>query len=51
MVFLAKKIFWFAKAMVPGIESMVCVTHTIFRTTVATVTAAQKMVSVAPTML
>jgi hypothetical protein len=50
MVFPAEKIFSFTKAMVPGIESMVGVTHTIIKTTGTKVTAAKTMVSVAPTI-
>jgi len=50
MVFPAEKIFSFAKAMVSGIESMVGVTHTIITTTESKVSAAQKIVSVTPTI-
>ena len=50
MVFPAKKILWFAKAMVSRIDSMVYVTHTIFTTTEAMVTVVKTMVSFAPTM-
>jgi len=50
MVFLPKKIFSFAKAMVSGIENTVGVMHTIFTTMDTAVTGVQKMVSVAPTM-
>jgi hypothetical protein len=50
MVFPAEKIFSFAKAMVSGIESMAGVTHTIITTTESEVAAAQKIVSVAPTI-
>jgi hypothetical protein len=47
MVSKAEKIFSFVETAVSGIETMVCITHTIFTTTEATVTAAQKMESVA----
>jgi hypothetical protein len=47
MVSEAEKIFSFVETAVSGIETMVCVMHTIFTTTEATVTAAQKMVSFA----
>jgi len=50
MVFLAEKIFSFAKAMVAGIEKMVSVMHTIFTMTEAMVTVVKTMVSFAPTM-
>jgi len=47
MVSKAEKILSFVKTAVSGIETMVCVRHTIFTTTEATVTDAQKMASVA----
>ena len=50
MVFLTKKIFSFAKVMVSGIESMLCVMQTVFTTTETAVTTAQEMVSVVPTI-
>jgi len=45
MVSKAEKIFSFVETAVSGIETMVCVTHSIFTTTEATVTAGKKMVS------
>jgi len=50
MVFPAEKIFSFTEAMVSGIESMVGVMRTIMTTTESKVRAAQKIVSVAPTI-
>ena len=46
-----RKIFSFAQTVVSGIETMVCMMQTIFTTTGTTVTAAQKIVSVAQTMV
>jgi hypothetical protein len=51
MVSLIKKIFCFAKTMVSVIGTMLCVKNTMVPTSEPTVTAAQKMVSFAPTMV
>ena len=51
MVSLIKKILSLAKIMVAGIGTMVCMTDTIFWTSGTTVTAVEKTVSVAPTMV
>ena len=51
MVPAFRKIFSFAQTVVSGIENMGCVMQTIVTTTWTTVTAAQKMISVAQTMV
>ena len=51
MVFAFRKIFFFEKTIVSGIENIVCVMQTVFTTTSTTVAAAQKIVSFASTIV